>query len=246
MRAETAGFDRASHEYERGRPGYPADAVDYVSSETNAGEGEIVVDLGAGTGKLTAQLVARGLDVVAVEPLDEMRARLSEQLPEVTALAGTAYDTGLASARAAAVTVAQAFHWFAGERALTEIARILRPRGRLILLWNRRDLENPVQASISRLISPYAKGAPSYASGEWRRVMAATSLFRPVGERCFSLVQTVDRSQLVDRVGSTSYIGCLEDSVRLPLLEKVGALVPDGRTVDLPHDTEVYVFELIG
>lgn len=243
MRPETAGFDKASHAYERGRPGYPADAVDFIVAEARVADGETLVDLAAGTGKLTRELVARGLHVVAVEPLEQMRTRLAELLPSVDALEGTAHATGLATASAAAVTVAQAFHWFSDEAALAEIARILRPRGRLLLCWNRRDLSDPVQAQISRLTAPFVKDAPSYGNGVWQQVMAATSHFAPVSEGHFRISQELDRDGLVDRVGSTSYIATLPDEVRLGLLEKIAALAPGRGAVRLPYDTDVYVYE---
>ncbi|HEY4915702.1 MAG TPA: class I SAM-dependent methyltransferase, partial [Solirubrobacteraceae bacterium] len=98
-----------------------------------------VLDLGAGTGKFTRALVSRGLDVVAVEPLDEMREILQQQLPDVRALAGTAENIPLDDDSVDAVTVAQAWHWVDERRALPEVARVLRPGGELCLIWNRRD-----------------------------------------------------------------------------------------------------------
>jgi SAM-dependent methyltransferase len=243
MRTETAGFQKESHAYERGRPGYPDEAVEYIVERAAIGPGERLVDLAAGTGKLTRALVGRGVNLVAVEPLAEMRARLSEQLPEVAVLAGTADNTGLESASAVAVTIAQAFHWFANEESLAEIGRILKDRGKLFLVWNRRDVSDPVQAAISRLTAPYVNDTPSYGSGAWREVMAETMRFAPVGKARFRLLQRVDRNGIVDRVGSTSYIAMLNDAERLPLLEAVAELVPPGAHVDLPYETDVHVFE---
>lgn len=243
MRRETAGFTKASHEYERGRPGYPAQAVRWIVERAGLGPGKTVVDLAAGTGKLTRELVASGAEVVAVEPLAEMRDRLAEQLPHVRAVAGRAEASGLESGLADAITVAQAFHWFANEEALEEMHRLLRPGSLLFLVWNRRQLEDPLQASISRLTLPHLKDAPSYGSGEWRRVMGKSPLFAPDGEHQSTFSQPVDRERLVDRVASTSYIAELPDEVRLPLLEEVALLVGEGEVAELAYTTDVFAYK---
>jgi SAM-dependent methyltransferase len=133
MRARS--FGAAADVYERARPEYPGAAVDWLLP---AGA-RTVLDLAAGTGKLTRALVARGLDVVAVEPDAEMRATLAAALPAVRALEGTAEVIPLPDASVDAITVAQAWHWVDPERAVAEAARVLRPGGTLGLIWNRRD-----------------------------------------------------------------------------------------------------------
>lgn len=244
VREETAGFEKTAHEYERGRPGYPSDSVAWIIRTAALGPGKTVVDLAAGTGKLTRELVASGSEVIAIEPLAAMRERLTELLPDVTALAGTAEKTGLDPAVADAVTVAQAFHWFADEEALGEIQRVLRPDGLLFLVWNRRDLTDPLQATISRLTAPHVGEAPSYGSGRWQQVMEKTARFESVADHHSHLTQHVDREGIVDRVGSTSYIANLPDDVRLPLLHEIAELVPPGGTVALPYMTDVYAYRV--
>ncbi|MBS1676069.1 MAG: class I SAM-dependent methyltransferase [Actinobacteria bacterium] len=128
-------FGAAADLYERARPGYPDDAVDWLVPDG----ARTVLDLGAGTGKLSRSLVGRGLDVIAIEPLPEMRAALTAAVPEVRALAGTAEQIPLADASVDAITVAQAWHWVDPRRATAEVARVLRPGGTLGLIWNRRD-----------------------------------------------------------------------------------------------------------
>lgn len=242
MRGETAGFEKASRSYERGRPGYPRDSVDWIVEAAGLGPGRRVVDLAAGTGKLTRQLVSSGAEVVAVEPLAEMRARFAEELPGVPLVAGTAEETGLPSGFADAVTAAQAFHWFANHEALAEIHRVLRPAGLLALVWNRRDLSHPVQEAIARLTAPYLGEAPTYASGDWSEVMAASDLFEPAGEHRSVLVQQLDRQGLVDRVASTSYVANLPDATRRELLDEVAALAPASGSLSLPYVTTAYGF----
>lgn len=128
-------FDLGAQEYRRARPSYPDDAVRWCVPEG----ARRVLDLAAGTGKLTAVLVAHGYDVTAVEPSRAMREQLTSLLPDVAPRPGTAEDTGLAAGSVDAVTVAQAWHWFDEAAASAEIARVLRPGGTLALLWNVRD-----------------------------------------------------------------------------------------------------------
>lgn len=132
-------LDRWPGDYERGRPGWPPEVVDIPGLPSAAN----VLDLGAGTGKLTRLLVASFGRVVAVEPAEAMRRLLVSLCPEAEVLAGSAEEIPLANGSVDAVFAAEAFHRFEGERALAEIARVLRPRGVLVLLWNLRAIETP-------------------------------------------------------------------------------------------------------
>src|SRR5215218_9289383 len=125
--SRAASFGSVGGEYERGRPSYPTEAVAWLVGTDPLR----VVDLGAGTGKLTRRLLALGHDVVAVEPAPGMLEQLEVELPAVTALAGTAEAIPVADGDADAVVAGQAFHWFDAERALPEVARVLCPGGRL-------------------------------------------------------------------------------------------------------------------
>lgn len=155
----TRGF-AAAGVYERGRPGYPAAAVQRMVERLELRPGRTVLDLAAGTGKLTRLLVPTGANVIAVEPLLEMRAELERRVPRVAALAGTAERIPLDDAYVDAVTVASAFHWFDAERALREIRRVLRPGGGVALLWNARDERDPVQAALTGIVAPLRGDAP--------------------------------------------------------------------------------------
>ena len=150
LKRRATSFGQVADEYARGRPGYPAEAIDWVLESAPGGR---VVDLGAGTGKLTRALVAPGRTVTAIEPLDEMRERLADDLPEVMTLAGSAESMPVPDASADAVFVAQAFHWFDPVPALNEIARVLTAGGMLGLIWNTRDDSEPWVAEFSRILS---------------------------------------------------------------------------------------------
>ena len=241
MHRVARGFDSTADAYERGRPGYPQEAVDALAAVLGLGPGTTVVDLGAGTGKLTRLLVPTGARVVGVEPLAGMRAELARALPQGEVHDGTAHAMPLPSGSAHAVVAAQAFHWFADEDALAEIHRVLRPRGGLGLVWNVRDVSVPWVARLTEILEPYAEGVPRHRSDDWRRVFEATERFTALEERHFPHAQVVDAASIRDRVGSISFVAVLPDAERAAVLDTVAGLVaaqPPPMTI--PYDTRVY------
>jgi SAM-dependent methyltransferase len=229
------GFARSVEAYERARPEYPPEAIAWLADELDLRAGRTVVDLAAGSGKLTRPLAALGCEVIAIEPVAEMRAAIG---PTARALDGTAEEMPLPDDSADAVTVGQAFHWFDGPKALAEIERVLRPGGALALVWNRRPSESSeLHAAISEIMAPYRGDAPAHASGAWREAFAG----RELTERHFEFTQRLDADGLADRVGSTSFIAALDDAEREPLLARVRALAPHG-PVDLPYECEIHVW----
>jgi SAM-dependent methyltransferase len=241
---ETArrGFAAAADVYEGSRPGYPAEAIDWLAGELGLRPNVTVVDLAAGTGKLTRLLIPTGADVIAVEPVDEMRRALRRTSPGANARAGTAERTGLPASSADAVTVAQAFHWFDGPRALTEIHRVLRPVGRLALAWNIRDLEDPTQRAVEDLFALYRRDTPSHRGGHWRGSLDSSELFETTAKRHFRNVQTLEAESLVSRVASTSFIADLPDPERRRVLERARAIASDlPDRFPFPYTTEIEV-----
>jgi SAM-dependent methyltransferase len=230
------GFSRVPRAYERGRPEYPPAAIDVLASELR--EGARVLDLAAGTGKLTRPLVAAGLEVIAVEPVAEMRAVLPDS---VRALDGTAEAIPLDDAAVDAVTVGQAFHWFDGDAALAEIHRVLKPGGLLALVWNDRVDEDPVNEAIEELLAPYRAGTPAHRWKAWRAAFDRTRLFGPLEEHEFANEQRLDAAGLEARVGSISFIAALDAPERERVLERARALAGEG-TVVVPYRTEVQLW----
>lgn len=235
-RAAAEGFSRSAEAYERGRPRYPAEALRLVLSRLPTGA--VVLDLAAGTGVLTRPLLEAGLEVVAVEPVAEMRAALPRS---VRALDGTAEAIPLAAGEVDAVVVGQAFHWFDGDAALSEIHRVLLPEGVLALFWNVRLLDHPVHAAIDDLIRPHRGDTPRHRSGAWRAAFDRTRLFGAGEEHVFPNSQELDADGLAARVGSTSFVAALDPPARERVLVQARALAGEG-TVTLPYRTEVQLW----
>jgi SAM-dependent methyltransferase len=235
--AGARGFARSADAYERARPEYPPDAIAWLGERIGLGPGRRVVDLGAGTGKLTRPLAATGAEVVAVEPVAEMRARIGAEAAQ--SLDGTAEAIPLPDAGADAVTVGQAFHWFDAPVALAEIHRVLRPGGALALVWNRRPLDDPVHAAVEAIVAPHHRDSPAHRRDAWGAAFDATTLFGPLDERTFAHAQELDADGLADRVGSMSFVADLADGPRAEVLGAVRALAGAG-TVTLPYVCEVF------
>lgn len=239
--------DRWPEDYERGRPGWPPEVVVIPGLPSAA----TVLDLGAGTGKLTRLLVSTFGRVVAVEPAEAMRRLLATLCPEAQVLAGSAEEIPLADASVDAVYSAEAFHWFDGERALAEIARVLRPQGALVVMWNLpAGPTEPSIAAVEQLldergptkeelgVDPLDLNTTRYASGEWRLAFAE-SPFEELQETRLPNPQTLDRDEVVAFFASMGWIADLPDVDRLPLLDEVRSLLAAGE-YRRPWETHVY------
>ncbi|MDQ8045426.1 MAG: class I SAM-dependent methyltransferase [Solirubrobacteraceae bacterium] len=231
---EQAGsFGRAAAEYEWSRPTYPADAVDWM---VPAGA-RVVLDLGAGTGKFTRSLLGRGLEVIAVEPIAEMRAVIEEALPEVRALEGSAESIPLPDDSVDVITVAQAWHWVDQAVALPEVARVLRPGGTLAIVWNLRDDSTPWVERLS-LIMGKSEAEQTVSDG-----FTIGAPFGPTERFHTSWAIPIETASLVDFVASRSYVITAPPAERDATLAAVQDLIdhdPDiGGTsrVDMPYGT---------
>ncbi len=235
-----AGFGSAAESYERGRPSYPQDAVATLAERIDIGAGRRLLDLAAGTGKLTRLLQPLGAELTALEPVAEMRRVLVRQIPGLRVVGGSAESIPLADGSLDAVTVAQAFHWFDPLRAPAEIHRVLAPAGGLGLIWNTYDLTTPWVAELSRIVHRHRPpGVPWYESWTWQ---APEGLFSPLERSSFPHAQRVDAGRLVDRVLSTSYIAVLDADSRSELRADVLRLVAEfgDREFDLPYRTDLF------
>ncbi len=201
--AQAASFGAVADAYERGRPPYPAEAVNWLIP---AGAAH-VLDLGAGTGKLTRQLTGRGLDVTAVEPSEGMREKLRQAVPGIRALEGTGERIPLPDRSVDAVLVAQAWHWVDPARAVPEVARVLRPGGQLGLLWNIRDERADWVSGLGAILRQ-TDGAHAVSSN----VSAAPRVGPPFGQlerRDVGWVHHLSPGALADMVSSRSYVSTM-------------------------------------
>ena len=242
-RAAAVGFDVAADAYERGRPSFPADAVDLVVSLCPPERP--VVEVAAGTGKLTRLLVERGLAPVAVEPVAGMRRVLARTTPGVAQVAGVAEALPIRDGAVGAVLASQAFHWFANATAVAELRRVLEASGRLVLVWNVRDETVPWVAELGRIHEPHRGDTPHYQSGAWRDALAGGP-FGPLQERHLAVVQRLTPDEVVDRILSVSFIAVLAEPARAAVAAQLRELLathPDTRgraELELPYRTDVF------
>ena len=216
-RERSLSFGSQAAAYERGRPSYPPEAVDWLLAPTDTWVARDVLDLGAGTGKLTTRLVERGLTVIAVDPIAEMLEMLRTALPDTPALLGSAEQIPLPDNAVDAVLVAQAWHWFDQERAVAEIARVLRPGGRLGVLWNTRDERSGWVKDFGRIVGL-----------EHDRDNATVDLPEPFTDIAMHQVEWtnyITREALIDYVASRSYCITSPAEVRTRTLDEVRELL---------------------
>jgi len=244
-----AGFSDPA-DYEAARPTYPPEAVAWLVEHLRIRAGHRVVDLAAGTGKLTRLLTPTGADLIAVEPVAGMRATLRTMVPDVPVVASTAEDLAFRDGSIDAVTVAQAFHWFDHARASAALARMVRRGGRIGLVWNARDRSVAWVDAVWTIMDRVEKRAPWRNHAEWSD---STPRDLPgFGERHaaqFRHVQAVTPDAMVRRVASVSHVAVLPEPERAAVLDEVRAVLADhpdvrGRSdLVVPYRVDCFWFE---
>jgi SAM-dependent methyltransferase len=240
------GYQSGAGIYARSRPDYPEALLAWLDRALGLGPGRTCLDLGAGTGKFTRLLVRTGAEVTAVEPVAAMRDQLRAALPGLRVLEGAAQALPLPAGSVDAVACGQSFHWFAGPEALAEIHRVLRPGGRLGLVWNVRDESVDWVADLTAILAPYEGNTPRFRTGLWRRAFEGAP-FTALEEVSLPHPHVGPPADvIVGRTLSVSFIARLPEAERSRVAAQVQALIdrhPELRgreTVAFPYLTRAF------
>jgi len=238
------GFATDAQAYDRGRPGYPHEAVSTLCSCLDFGPTVKVIDLGAGTGKLTRQLIPHA-DVVAVEPVHAMRDVLAKSAPSTRVLDGSAEAIPLEDGWADAITVGQAFHWFSSAAALEEMYRVLKPHGQLGLIWNLRDESVQWVSEIMDTLRPFQASTPRYTSGLWQKAFENQGFFKLENHEQWKHTVPNTIADVMTHVGSISYVANLDADIRIDVLTTIEARLQrhfPGGQLQFPYFTDLWCY----
>ncbi len=249
------GFNASGSRYERGRPDYPPAVVDLLVERLGLTPERRLLDVAAGTGKLTRCFLGRA-EVRAVEPAEEMRTEFARIQPGIPILDGTAEALPLPDGDVDAITVGTAFHWFDGPAALREFHRVLRPGGALGLVWLQRDEAVPWVRDLLALVDSYRPAdARRYAETPWEAAFETAegrARFTPLEHATIGFTYGVDRATAVQRTATTSFVAAMPEPQRAEVLARVTAFLdshPDTAglaAIPLPHQAEVYWCRRVG
>ncbi|CAM0137389.1 hypothetical protein VKS41_003253 [Umbelopsis sp. WA50703] len=250
------GFGTGADDYDKARPSYPATALESLRIDLGLVPSETkVLDLAAGTGKFTELLAKEGYQITAVEPVATMRAKITEQIPSVTAVEGTSWKIPVEDESQDVVTIAQAFHWFDDIETLRECHRVLKPQGRLICIWNMESQERSKWVKeLREVYQLHDSEVPQYRKGRWRNVFDTEEAARlyelPLNHRLFTNDFHVKGKEVVwQRIKSKSYIAVLPPKDQDELRQRVYAILENpayGFATDstgqylFPHETDLY------
>jgi SAM-dependent methyltransferase len=224
-RAAATGFADGADIYAASRPTYPAEALDWLRDRIEIGPDSRVVEVGAGTGLFTRLLLETGAKVLATDPVAEMLAHLASSVPGVATAIATAEALPVAAESVDAVICATAFHWFATPQVLAEFRRVLRPGGRIGLIWNVRDHEVPWVRRLSEITDRYQDDAPRQKSWAWRDVFPASG-FTPLHETAMRYDHMgTPEEVIIGRTLSTSFIAALPEDRRAAAVAEVRAMI---------------------
>lgn len=242
------GYLHAADAYAKGRPGYPPALDKWLKDVIQVNHNSVVLDLGAGTGKFTQHLIDLGAKVIAVEPVQAMLDRFKARFPLIPAYlaAAEALPSELHDHSVDVVICAHSFHWFANTEAMTQIHRVLKPGGRLVMLWNLRDTREPWVSEVAGIVSEVAGDSPRYYSQQWRKVFPFGK-FAPLHEHHFAHLHTgAPEDVIVNRVKSISFIASRPQAEQDAILARVREVIathPDLKgkeQVSVPYDTAAF------
>jgi SAM-dependent methyltransferase len=240
-----SAFGGIAKVYDRARPDYSPEPIDWVWGEVGLGPDATVIDLAAGTGKLTRALSGRGADLIAVEPQAELR-ELIERTAVASVLDGTAESIPVADGAADAVFVGEAFHWFDGDRALPEIHRVLRPRGGLAIVWHDGTWDGTwstdLFARIEQLPKPDVRPENRPYTQLWRQPFVRTELFDPLERRTFERRIQLEIGDAVELISSWSFVAARPPAERARLRQDLTDIFHShlgNGLVEIPYHTSI-------
>lgn len=245
MHRSTVGFERSTSAYDHGRPEYPPEAALSLLRHCRVAQESTVLELGSGTGKFTGYIRQCTPHVLASDPSQAMRTSFRRKFPEMACIGAKADHLPLRTGSVSAVICAQAFHWFAEARSVSEMVRVLSQGGFLGFAWNVRDERVEWIAELTRIIDTHSGDTPRYRTGEWRRALLASAELDVLHEESYRHVVTCDRPKVLDRVASISFIAALDEKRHAGVLSQVNDLLDthaDTRgcaEYDMPHRTDV-------
>lgn len=233
----SSGYTKRAAAYHDARPTYHPAVVERFVDRYGHG---LVVDVGAGTGIFTSQIVNVGLQPIAVEPVAEMRALLAASLPGIEVRPGTAESIPVMTASVDTVVAAQAFHWFTFARALDEVHRVVRPGGHLVTIWNVRDETVDWVADYNAILGRYEGGTPRHVSMGWRRAIESDERFELVDDWGVENPQEMTVEGVVARALSTSFVAALPTEEQAHVADQIRALVAlQGSELAFPYRSEL-------
>jgi SAM-dependent methyltransferase len=229
-------FASVAEAYERGRPEYAPAVVGAIAAELGLSPHAPVLDLAAGTGKLSRALIAAGLEVVAVEPQAPLREVLASRIGQERVHAGLAEAIPLPGETVDAVTVADAFHWFDQPVALAEIRRVLRPGGGLAVLSTVPDWRGASWAQdLGALMEEVRPEHPQFDGPPWRDAVVAAGGWTAPREIRVTASYPADAERILEYLASVSWIAAMPEARRTETIERMRALIHDGETpAELP------------
>ncbi|MGJ8527519.1 class I SAM-dependent methyltransferase [Maritalea sp.] len=245
-KSAATGYQSAADRYQRGRPDYSPKILNWLREELGIERNSTVLDLGAGTGKFTKRLVEICDNVIAVEPVAEMRGQLAKVLPNVKTFEGTSTQIPLDDASVDFVICAQSFHWFSTPETMTELHRVLKPNGRLGLVWNVRNEKLDWVSALTKIVTPYEGDAPRYYKGDWKTVFPCDG-FGELQEASFAHEQVGDPEDVImNRFMSVSFIAAQDKETRASIRKQIDELITSHlalkrkREISFPYVTECF------
>jgi SAM-dependent methyltransferase len=243
----SARFAAVADVYERGRPDYAPAVVGVIAAELGLAAGAPVLDLAAGTGKLTRALFAFGFDVVAVEPQEALREVVAADIGAERVREGFAEEIPLPEASMAAVTVADAFHWFDQTPALAEIGRVLRPGGGLAVLNTIPDWTGASWAGeVGELMAALRPEHPGFEGTPWRETVQTSGAWSQPRDVCVTVTQAAGRQRFLDYIASVSWMAALPEGERAERFAQIETAIAAGETPDeIPVQTTISLVSLL-